>query len=889
MNTAGAALFAGLSRIADLDSLQDRVRAIAGDLRHWGLRRADVRIFENWREIAQAGAGESPLRWHLDADPLARRALFGALAAFEDDGVSVACGESIARLKPAFVAEGEVGNTCLVFVQLIAGTRVIGLVIIDTGEPDPPDPAALALLHSYCDVAATLFDTERAAVRLKRDAEISEVLARIGEHTRRTLDRRAMLEHVVNDVREAFKAARCVFYERDHNDPGVAHIIAIDDTKSIQAPMPRTHQIAGSLLAAMFECGDVLVLEHVGDSPEHQLVRSRGVRALLAAPIVSENGRVNAAMSIHFARERTFSQVDFVLARSIAMHLGLALANAHLYETEQDARRRAEMLERNLRTIRGIRTVGSLLNKVTEAIVGEFGACGSAWSIREGRFQCEAADARKEAPTPSYAVGTSVAARPEHLEALRAEKIILTRDNTELWRDVASKEAMIVPLFVEVELWGFLAARIDLKPTETDLDRANFLRTLAAHAAMALGNARAFEEQRRFAHERSALSEAARLILTFNDPEALAAAMTHLVLGLIDADRAEIYVPRGENLSCLGRATASRVAAEGGLAASDPLLRRAFETGQTQIESESHVVALALPSTDHLAGVLVCFRDPNDAVPFEPQDIRLLESFGGLLGLGLRNCELYEAETRANYALAESSEFKDDLLAMFTHDFRGPLTVIMGYAELLMESLTGDARSDVATIFAQAGRLVRLADDALRLARSQATEYSLERTKCDLAAFLADALARLGMSRVALQPAPEQPIRVSIDQERLLAAIENVISNALKFSSDEVQVRLEMGGLGTARILISDQGIGIPAADLEHIFHRFGRGANARRRGIAGTGIGLYTSRKVIEAHGGTISVASSEDAGSTFTISLPTIVAPDVPPTQPEPAAVAG
>lgn len=856
---------------------------------HLGLRRVDLRIFENWHEIAQAGAGESPLRWHLNADVPSRRALFGALAASEDDGVSVACGDLIASLKPAFVLEGDARGTCLIFVQLIAGTRVIGLVIIDTGDPEPPELQTLGLLRSYCDVAATLFDTERAALRVKRDAEISEVLARIGEHTRRTLDRRVMLEHVVNDVREAFKAARCVFYERDRGDPLLAHIVAIDDTKSIQAPLPRTHRILSSLLATMFERGEPLVLERIGDSPEHQLLRSRGVRAVLAVPIVSENGRIDAAMSIHFARERTFSQVDFVLARSIAMHLGLALANARLYETEQDARRRAEMLERNLRTIRGTRTVAALLNKVTETIVGEFGACGSAWSIRDGRFHCEAAGARKEAVLPSYAVGTSVAVRSEHLEALRAEKVILTRDDGALWSDVASKEAMIVPLFVDGELWGFLAARIDLKPSETDLDRTNFLGTLAAHTAMAIGNARAFEEQRRFAHERAALSEAARLILTFNEPEALAAAMTHLVLGLIGADRAAIYVPRDGNLNCIGVAVSTGEGPGGGIVAmSDPVLGRAFETGETQIEGEGHMVVLALPSTDHLAGILVCSRDLNSAAPFEPQDIHLLESFGGLLGLGLRNCELYDSETRANYALAESSEFKDDLLAMFTHDFRGPLTVIMGYAELLMESLSGEARADVVTIHAQAGRLVKLADDALRLARSQATGYSLERTKCDLPAFLAGALSRLGTPRVELRPAPEAPIRVSIDQERLLGAIENVVANALKFSTDQVEVRVEPG-LGTARVIISDRGIGIPASDLEHIFHRFGRGANARRRGIAGTGIGLYTSRKVIEAHGGTISVDSTEGRGSTFTITLPTIVASEVPPAQPEPAAVAG
>ncbi|MBV8602894.1 MAG: hypothetical protein JO359_15125, partial [Candidatus Eremiobacteraeota bacterium] len=584
-------------------------------------------------------------------------------------------------------------------------------------------------------------------------------------------------------------------------------------------------------------------------------------------------GPLDSAVSVHFARERTFDPVDLVLLRSITMHLGLALANARLFETERHARRRAEMLERNLRAIRGVQGESAILRFVTDTIVAEFGACGSAWSLRDGHFRCESASARKEALAPSYAVGTSVRVVSRHLAALQGEQVVLTRDEPELWSGVASKQAMIAPLFVEDRLWGFLSARIDLQPTATDEDRANFLRSLAAHTALAIANAHAMEKHRRYANERAALSESARTILTFNDPEALAATMTRIVLGLVGADRAEIYVPRDGFLRIVGSATFGGDAGYGESASEHMRVTLAYASGGTAVEDDGHTAIFALPSTDHVAGVLAVYRNVDDTAPFDENDIRLLESFSALLGLGLRNCELFEAQSSANAALRLSSEFKDDLLAMFTHDFKGPLTVIMGYAELLMERLSGEPRNDIATIYAQADRLVKLADDTMRLAQAQTAGFAVERESCDLAALLEEAIDGLGSGRVELVGSRAiLALRILADRPRLLQALQNVIGNALKYSSERVQVRLE-AGLGRAVVAVVDRGIGISTEDQSRIFARFARGRNAREQGIAGTGIGLYITRKIVEAHGGTIEVKSEEGQGSTFTISLPTAV----------------
>jgi signal transduction histidine kinase len=110
---------------------------------------------------------------------------------------------------------------------------------------------------------------------------------------------------------------------------------------------------------------------------------------------------------------------------------------------------------------------------------------------------------------------------------------------------------------------------------------------------------------------------------------------------------------------------------------------------------------------------------------------------------------------------------------------------------------------------------------------------------------------------------------VSLDPARFNHVLDNLLMNALKYSEDDVQVRVSRGE-ANASIAITDRGIGIPPSELGTVFSRFGRASNARRKGISGSGVGLYVSRKIVETHGGSIAVQSNEGEGSTFTVTLP-------------------
>jgi signal transduction histidine kinase len=271
------------------------------------------------------------------------------------------------------------------------------------------------------------------------------------------------------------------------------------------------------------------------------------------------------------------------------------------------------------------------------------------------------------------------------------------------------------------------------------------------------------------------------------------------------------------------------------------------------------------PSGEH-NGSLVLSR----STPFERAELRVIETLISLAALAIRNVDLYEQSTRANQALAESNAFKDDLMAMFAHDFKGPLTVISGYSELLLDIDDPTVRRSAETIVEQTRRLAKLSEDALALAATQSAGFSLSRSIENVVEFVRATVLPLDPQgdRIVVH-APGEPVTASFDRFRMRHVIDNVVGNALKYSKGRVEVSI-VNGSHEVWIEVSDSGIGIPAADLERVFSRFGRGSNARSLSIAGSGVGLYIARKIIDIHNGRLEVESTQDQGSTFRIVLP-------------------
>jgi signal transduction histidine kinase len=214
-----------------------------------------------------------------------------------------------------------------------------------------------------------------------------------------------------------------------------------------------------------------------------------------------------------------------------------------------------------------------------------------------------------------------------------------------------------------------------------------------------------------------------------------------------------------------------------------------------------------------------------------------------------------------------------------SHELRTPLTSIQGYLELVLDGEAGELNDEqrqyLATVSRNSERLLRLVGDLLLVAQTDAGKLDLILGDVDLATLVRESVES------ARPPAAAKQIQLEVsvdelpplrgDRARLAQLIDNLVSNALKFTLEGGRVTVSLGrGDGCVVLEVQDTGIGIPKAEQEQLFDRFFRTRGATSRAIQGTGLGLSIARTIAESHGGQISFVSVEEVGTTFRVELP-------------------
>ncbi|MEO6912696.1 MAG: HAMP domain-containing sensor histidine kinase [Candidatus Baltobacteraceae bacterium] len=235
--------------------------------------------------------------------------------------------------------------------------------------------------------------------------------------------------------------------------------------------------------------------------------------------------------------------------------------------------------------------------------------------------------------------------------------------------------------------------------------------------------------------------------------------------------------------------------------------------------------------------------------------------------------EFADALQRRNQEISGLNAFRSDLIALLAHDIKGPLTNVIGFAELAdLDETTREERSEyLKTIVDTSKRLAALASDTLAMSDLERNGIEINEHPVDLISMIREVSSGFASERGVVILARSRRVETVGDQPRLYQVFENLIGNAIKYSrtAAPVEVTLEQNA-DSAIIAIKDRGIGVPADEIPLLFQRFMRGSNARRLGIEGTGLGLFLVRYIVEQHGGTVEVESSSEAGSTFTVTLP-------------------
>ncbi|MDQ2866197.1 MAG: PAS domain S-box protein [Candidatus Eremiobacteraeota bacterium] len=253
-------------------------------------------------------------------------------------------------------------------------------------------------------------------------------------------------------------------------------------------------------------------------------------------------------------------------------------------------------------------------------------------------------------------------------------------------------------------------------------------------------------------------------------------------------------------------------------------------------------------------------------------DLFVFDLIAEYFQVAARNVALYRELEERRSAVLELSQTKSDLIAMLAHDFRGPLTTIVGFSDLIAElgEINGDQKESLDAIKRSALQLAELATDTLTLSRLERNEVSLQFGDVDVESLLASIIDQEAGRRI-VHLRSSGNVHVAADIDRLRQVFANVIDNAIKYSPNGTSPDVEVNGTGESVIVsVRDCGIGIPAAEVGRIFDRFTRASNARKMRIGGTGFGLFLTKQLIQLHGGTIAAESAEGSGTTITATLP-------------------
>ncbi len=231
-----------------------------------------------------------------------------------------------------------------------------------------------------------------------------------------------------------------------------------------------------------------------------------------------------------------------------------------------------------------------------------------------------------------------------------------------------------------------------------------------------------------------------------------------------------------------------------------------------------------------------------------------------------------------NERLKELDRMKSEFLSTAAHELRTPLTSILGFSEILLKRKLDEERKNrfLKIINEESMGLSALINDLLDLSRIESGKgFKITKAPIDIKEVIlenVDVFEHQTDKHTFKVNIPDDLVKIEADKDKISQVIENLISNALKFSPQggDITVSIEQSKAKT-KINVSDNGIGIPEKDLSHIFEKFYRAENASSEAIGGTGLGLAIVKYIVEHHGGIISVESGLGRGTTFSFTLST------------------
>ncbi len=642
--------------------------------------------------------------------------------------------------------------------------------------------------------------------------------------------------------------------------------------------------------------------------------REEPVRAMMLAPLRARQ-QVLGLLSVMSYQPRRFTRDEVALLAAIADQVGVALDNARLYQQELERRRLTEvMLETERRRARE-------LNILRDAVMKMSGAsdmlellehlCWGALQLSPAALgvECDLYEAQSHRLTLGMALHPDgsrrpLCAAPHHthishaaLEQREVQKAHISPSGGELL-DENMTYVIATPMQRQTANGVLLLGYAE--PPEMDEQTENSLSLLAEQASLALSRLRLFHQERRKSMHLTLVNHISQTAVTELRDETMLSNVVRLIRQSFRLYNVSLYL--GNQLllraSNGGRDIQTSQTAAQGLAA------RAAEQKQAllcnHIENAPHCIVppwvqgharseLAVPLIQRQApggevlGVLELFSAEEGA--FDEMDRQTMLTLSQHLAALIENTQLYaDLEQRnrrlrdAYLQLREMEQLKDQIIQNISHEMRTPLTFIKGYTELLTEGQMGTLNQEqldaLEIIARQADAVTYIVEEivSLRTLTSDALscnlipiEHLFEHLRPIFEKRAADANLSLTME---VRP---NDLTIFGESDKLKRMCYNILDNAIKFSPGPGQILVTATADGDyAHLIFKDQGIGIPAKDLNRIFETFYQVDGSTTRRFNGLGIGLAVVQRIVEAHRGKIWAESEVGVGTTFHILLP-------------------
>ena len=287
------------------------------------------------------------------------------------------------------------------------------------------------------------------------------------------------------------------------------------------------------------------------------------------------------------------------------------------------------------------------------------------------------------------------------------------------------------------------------------------------------------------------------------------------------------------------------------------------------------LMAVPIKVQGNTIGVLEVVNKANNA-HYTEDDVTILEMLALYAGMALWNANLEASMQGTRDEIAGLDRMKRNFIAITSHELRTPLGLILGHATFLKEILPGEHYESMDAIIRNATRLKEIIENLAKVDNYEAGVARIRQKSISLSVVVDDVVASFqdmaSQKNITLQKAIRgQNFEVDADENKISVAISNLLRNAITFTNEGGEVNVIVESIPEhVQVSVKDNGIGIPANELAHVFERFFQVESHLTRRHTGMGLGLSVAKTMIEMHGGRIWVESIEGKGSTFTFILP-------------------